>query len=116
MAPVTALRTRRRERMATRDRQTSKTIFACLLVSVRILADRSDRRQAVTVAARSDYNRANTIINSRCDWTCFTIMMEGRMATPVKVGLVGCGTISKIYLENAQKLDAVEIVACADLI
>src|SRR6185437_2079734 len=38
------------------------------------------------------------------------------MAPPVKVGLVGCGTISRIYCQNAQKLDAIEITACADLV
>jgi predicted dehydrogenase len=36
--------------------------------------------------------------------------------TPLKIGLVGCGTISKIYLENARKLDDLEVVACADLV
>jgi predicted dehydrogenase len=35
---------------------------------------------------------------------------------PVKVGIVGCGTISRIYLENAQKLENIEVVACADLL
>lgn len=34
---------------------------------------------------------------------------------PVKLGLVGCGNISGIYCENAQKLEAVELAACADL-
>lgn len=33
----------------------------------------------------------------------------------VAVGLIGCGNISSIYLQNAQTLDAIEIVACADL-
>jgi len=37
------------------------------------------------------------------------------MAEPVKVGIVGCGTISAIYLRNAQWLSAIEIAACADL-
>lgn len=37
------------------------------------------------------------------------------MAEPVKVGIVGCGTISRIYLKNAQWLSAIEIAACADL-
>ena len=36
--------------------------------------------------------------------------------TPLKVGLVGCGNISDIYLKNARKLDAIEVVACADLV
>ncbi len=33
----------------------------------------------------------------------------------VAVGLIGCGNISSIYLQNAQLLDAIEIAACADL-
>jgi predicted dehydrogenase len=37
------------------------------------------------------------------------------VAEPVKVGVVGCGTISGIYLKNAQWLKAFDIVACADL-
>ncbi len=37
------------------------------------------------------------------------------MTEPVKVGVVGCGTISGIYLKNAQWLSAFEIAACADL-
>lgn len=37
-------------------------------------------------------------------------------ALPAKVGVVGCGNISDIYLENARALDAIEIVACADLV
>ena len=36
--------------------------------------------------------------------------------SPVKVGIVGCGTISGIYLQNARTLEAIEVVACADLI
>lgn len=35
--------------------------------------------------------------------------------TPAKVGLVGCGNISSIYLQVGQTLDAIRIVACADL-
>ena len=31
------------------------------------------------------------------------------------VGLIGCGTISGVYLDNAPRLDGVEIVACADV-
>lgn len=37
-------------------------------------------------------------------------------ATPVKLGIVGCGNISSIYCQNAQKLEALELVACADLV
>jgi predicted dehydrogenase len=33
----------------------------------------------------------------------------------MKVGLVGCGVISKQYAENAPAFDALELVACADL-
>ncbi len=36
--------------------------------------------------------------------------------TPVKIGLVGCGTISKIYCQNARRLEAIEIAACTDLV
>ena len=35
---------------------------------------------------------------------------------PVKIGIVGCGNISAIYCRNAGKLEAIELVACADLI
>jgi len=35
---------------------------------------------------------------------------------PVKVGVVGCGRISGIYLKNARLLEAIEVVACADVI
>jgi predicted dehydrogenase len=35
---------------------------------------------------------------------------------PLKVGLIGCGNISDVYLKNARKLDAIEVVACADLV
>ncbi|WP_200801540.1 Gfo/Idh/MocA family protein [Bacillus sinesaloumensis] len=33
----------------------------------------------------------------------------------VKLGIIGCGTISSIYMENVQKFDHLELVACADL-
>jgi len=35
---------------------------------------------------------------------------------PVKLGIIGCGNISSIYCQNAQKLEALDLVACADLI
>ena len=35
---------------------------------------------------------------------------------PVKVGLIGCGNICNVYFKNCKTLEAVEIVACADLI
>ena len=34
----------------------------------------------------------------------------------VKVGVVGCGVISGIYLQNARSLEILDVVACADLI
>ena len=36
--------------------------------------------------------------------------------TPVRVGVVGCGNISGIYLKNAALFQATEVVACADII
>ena len=33
----------------------------------------------------------------------------------VKVGIIGCGTISSIYMENIPTFDNLELVACADL-
>lgn len=35
-------------------------------------------------------------------------------SSPTKVGLIGCGTISGIYLENSKKFDAFDIVCVAD--
>jgi predicted dehydrogenase len=34
---------------------------------------------------------------------------------PVKIGIIGCGTISGIYLETARRLKILETLACADL-
>ena len=34
----------------------------------------------------------------------------------VKVGVVGCGSISGIYLQADKKFDWIEITACADLV
>ncbi len=34
---------------------------------------------------------------------------------PTQIGIVGCGAISSIYLQNAHKFDAIEVAACADL-
>lgn len=33
----------------------------------------------------------------------------------IKVGIIGCGTISAIYLKNRMRFDTFEIVACADI-
>jgi predicted dehydrogenase len=35
---------------------------------------------------------------------------------PVNIGLIGCGNISGIYLKNARRFDAIEVVACADVL
>jgi predicted dehydrogenase len=35
--------------------------------------------------------------------------------TPMKVGIIGCGMISGIYLQNSKRFEAFEVVACADL-
>ena len=37
------------------------------------------------------------------------------MSSPVRVGVVGCGVISRQYAENARAFDSFELVACADL-
>ena len=37
------------------------------------------------------------------------------MPVPLKIGLVGCGAISRVYLSSAAALEGFEIVACADL-
>lgn len=36
------------------------------------------------------------------------------MSVPARVGVVGCGVISRVYASNAPAFDAFEIVACAD--
>ena len=38
------------------------------------------------------------------------------MAEPTMVGVIGCGQISGIYFETAQRMRDVEIVACADVV
>lgn len=38
------------------------------------------------------------------------------MANPVTVGIVGCGNISRIYLQNCTKFPSLRVVACADLV
>lgn len=35
---------------------------------------------------------------------------------PVKVGIIGCGNISGTYLSNCKKIDALDVVACSDII
>lgn len=41
--------------------------------------------------------------------------MAGSALRPVRVGVVGCGTISDIYLSNCRGFDILEVAACADL-
>jgi predicted dehydrogenase len=41
--------------------------------------------------------------------------MEGIVEPGLRVGVVGCGTISKIYLDNCRRFDALQAVACADI-
>jgi hypothetical protein len=36
------------------------------------------------------------------------------MATKVKVGIIGTGTISKTYINGCRKFDLLEIAACPD--
>lgn len=38
------------------------------------------------------------------------------MAQPVHVGIIGCGNISSIYLENCTQFPNLRVVACADLV
>ncbi|WP_010676826.1 Gfo/Idh/MocA family protein [Bacillus timonensis] len=33
----------------------------------------------------------------------------------LKIGIIGCGTISSIYMQNCKNFDHIELVACADL-
>ena len=35
---------------------------------------------------------------------------------PLRVGIIGCGTISAIYLKNGQRFESYDVVACADLL
>lgn len=37
------------------------------------------------------------------------------MSTPTKIGIMGCGVISGIYIETSQKMDYIECVAVADV-
>ena len=33
----------------------------------------------------------------------------------IKIGIIGCGNISSVYMENCPKFDHIDLVACADL-
>jgi len=39
----------------------------------------------------------------------------GKKMGKVRVGIIGCGTISSIYMENIPTFENLELVACADL-
>ena len=34
---------------------------------------------------------------------------------PFRIGVIGCGKISDVYIQNCQRFDGLEIVACASL-
>src|SRR5437868_2359065 len=38
------------------------------------------------------------------------------MAGPTRVGVIGCGQISGIYFETAQRMADLEVIACADVL
>ncbi|MGH2343774.1 MAG: Gfo/Idh/MocA family protein, partial [Chloroflexota bacterium] len=37
------------------------------------------------------------------------------MSEPMRIGVIGCGNISSIYLKNARSFDGITVSACADL-
>ena len=37
------------------------------------------------------------------------------MATRTKIGVIGCGNISKAYLPAGKKFENLDVVACADI-
>jgi len=37
------------------------------------------------------------------------------MANPTRIGILGCGVISGIYIENSKKLEGIELAAVADV-
>lgn len=43
------------------------------------------------------------------------IKMEDLIVKKLKIGIIGCGNISSIYMENCPKFPHLELVACADL-
>src|SRR5687767_689349 len=45
-----------------------------------------------------------------------TMLPVAKMTEKVRVGIVGCGVISGIYLKNLPAFELVEVVACADLL
>lgn len=47
--------------------------------------------------------------------TAVHVTGAANLANPVKVGVIGCGTISGIYLQMAKRLRILDVQACADL-
>lgn len=48
------------------------------------------------------------------DCACRSLRKESKMK-PVKVGIIGCGNISEIYLQNCRRFENIDLVACADI-
>ena len=42
-------------------------------------------------------------------------MTTNKQVRPLRVGLIGCGVISDIYLKTSKRFDIIDIVACASL-
>ena len=43
--------------------------------------------------------------------------MEEEVVKKIKIGLIGCGNISELYLKNcSERFDMIEVVACADMV
>jgi predicted dehydrogenase len=43
------------------------------------------------------------------------LILGGAIVSKIKVGIIGCGNISSIYLKNCQEFDHIDLVGCADL-
>ena len=40
---------------------------------------------------------------------------KSRAVAPVRVGIIGCGSVSFQYFEGCRRWDALDLVACADI-
>ena len=56
---------------------------------------------------------AASIYYNRNSKTAAGCCMEGKAMKKLRVGVIGIGDISNVYLNNLKKYDAVEVVACA---
>ena len=45
----------------------------------------------------------------------FAFLIKINLMDRTKIGIIGCGNISKIYCESPEKFSNIEIVACADI-